>query len=97
MNNLIVVIKIFQKLLWLLLFIFWGIYGRILYIMDRSEDKLEDKLIKDLIETTLEDKMAKNTDYELRVKYNLSEQDTDRFLELIRTKLQNENYKVFFT
>ena len=71
--------------------------------MDRSEDKLEDKLIKDLIETTLEDKMAKNTEfirysfYELRVKYNLSEQDTDRFLELIRTKLQNENYKVYFT
>lgn len=26
-----------------------------------------------------------------------SEQDTDRFLELIRTKLQNENYKVYFT
>lgn len=64
---------------------------------------MEDKIIKSLIETTLEEKMAKNTDfirysfYELRVKYNLSEQDTDRFLELIRTKLQNENYKVYFT
>lgn len=64
---------------------------------------MEDKIIKSLIETTLEEKMAKNTDfirysfYELRVKYNLSEQDTDRFLELIRTKLQNENYKVYLT
>ena len=64
---------------------------------------MEDEIIKSLIETTLEEKMAKNTDfirysfYELRVKYNLSEQDTDRFLELIRTKLQNENYKVYFT
>ena len=47
--------------------------------------------------------MNKNVDYirytfyELRIKYNLSEQDTDRFLDLIRTKLQNENYKVYFT
>ena len=101
MNNLIVVIKIFQKLVWLLLFIFFCIYGKILSVSDRSEDRLEDEIIKSLIETTLEEKMAKNTDfirysyYELRVKYNLSEQDTDRFLELIRTKLQNENYKVF--
>ena len=82
---------------------FFCIYGKILSVSDRSEDNLEDKLIKGLIETTLEDKMKKNTEfirysfYELRVKYNLSEQDTDRFLELIRTKLQNENYKVFFT
>ena len=78
MNILIVVIKIFPKLLWLLLFIFFGIYGKILYIRDRSEDKLEEKIIKSLIETTLEDKRAKNTEfirysfYESRVKYNLS-------------------------
>ena len=64
---------------------------------------MEDEIIKSLIETTLEDKMAKNTDfirysfYKLRVKYNLSEHDTDRFLDLIRTKLQKENYKVYFT
>ena len=103
MNNLIVVIKIFQKLVWLLLFIFFCIYGKILSVSDRSEDRLEDEIIKSLIETTLEEKMAKNTDfirysfYELRVKYNLSEHDTDRFLDLIRTKLQKENYKVYFT
>lgn len=64
---------------------------------------MEDKKIISIIETTLKEKMNKNVDYirytfyELRVKYNLSEQDTDRFLDLIRTKLQNENYKVYFT
>lgn len=64
---------------------------------------MENKEIISIIENTLKDKLNKNTDYirytfyELRVKYNLSEQDTDRFLELIRTKLQNENYRVYFT
>lgn len=64
---------------------------------------MEDKKIISIIENTLKDKLNKNTDYirytfyELRVKYNLSEEDTDRFLDLIRTKLQNENYRVYFT
>ena len=64
---------------------------------------MEDKDIIKIIDATLEEKMYKDdkyiryTFYEIRVKYNLSEQDTDRFLELIRTKLQNENYKVYFT
>ena len=64
---------------------------------------MEDKEIISIIETTLKEKMNKNADYirytfyELRVKYNLSEEDTDRFLDLIRTKLQNENYRVYFT
>ena len=68
-----------------------------------SVDKLKDKEIIDIIERTLEEKMSKNADYirytfyELRVKQNLSEQETDRFLALIRTKLQNDNYKVYFT
>lgn len=68
-----------------------------------SEDKLDDKTIINLIETTLNKKMNTNVDYikytfyELRVKYNLSEKDTDRFLYLIRTRLENENYKVYFT
>ena len=64
---------------------------------------MEDKEIIDIIEITLKEKMSNNanyiryTFYELRVKYNLSEQETDRFLDLIRTKLQNENYRVYFT
>lgn len=64
---------------------------------------MNDKIIIKLIEDTLKNKMNENcnyiryTFYELRVKYNLSEKDTDRFLFLIRTKLENENYKVYFT
>ena len=64
---------------------------------------MNDKSIINLIEITLEEKMNENdeyikyTFYELRVKYNLSEQETDRFLELIRIKLQNQNYNVYFT
>ena len=71
--------------------------------MHKEKRILSDNNIIKIIETTLEEKMYKDeeyiryTFYEIRVKYNLSEQDTDRFLELIRTKLQNENYKVYFT
>lgn len=64
---------------------------------------MEDKEIIGIIEQTLKEKLNNNTDfirytfYELRVKYNLSEQNTYRFLDLIRIKLRNENYKVYFT
>lgn len=64
---------------------------------------MNDKIIISLIEKTLKEKLINDSNfirytfYELRVKYNLSEQDTDRFLELIRTKLQNEEYNVYFT
>ena len=64
---------------------------------------MNDQNIINLIEITLEEKMNENeeyikyTFYELRVKYNLSEQETDRFLELIRIKLLNENYQVYYT
>lgn len=64
---------------------------------------MDDKTIISIIEFTLREKLNINADYikytfyELRVKYNLSETDTDRFLELIRRKLQNEDYRVYFT
>lgn len=64
---------------------------------------MDDKTIINLIEITLNEKLKQNlsyiryTFYELRVKYNLQENDTDRFLNLIRTKLENQNYKVYFT
>ena len=64
---------------------------------------MNDKKIIQIIENTLTDKKIENSNYirytfyELRVKYNLSEEDTDRFLFLIRTKLENESYKVYFT
>ena len=37
------------------------------------------------------------TFYELKVKYNLTDEELDRFLILIRAKLENESYKVYFT
>ena len=64
---------------------------------------MDDKKLINLIESTLTEKTYQNinyiryTFYELKVKYNLSEQELDRFLILIRTKLENENYKVYFT
>lgn len=64
---------------------------------------MNDREIINLIETTLTEKICQDinyiryTFYELKVKYNLSEKELDRFLVLIRTKLENENYKVYFT
>ena len=64
---------------------------------------LNDKAIIYLIENSLAEKIKENkhyikyTFYELRVKYNLSEQDTNKFLYLLKTKLQNDNYKVYLT
>lgn len=64
---------------------------------------MNDKVIINLIETTLTEKICldinyiRYTFYELKVKYNLSEEELERFKFLIRTKLENENYKVFFT
>lgn len=64
---------------------------------------MSDKEIIQIIENTLIDKEKENhnyiryTFYELRVKYNLSEEDANRFLFLIRIKLENEGYNVYFT
>ncbi len=55
------------------------------------------------VEDYLDSKLKENeeyivcTFYELRVKYNLSEEDVDKFLEWGRNKLQNMGYKVYFT
>lgn len=51
----------------------------------------------------LDDKMELNekqiiiTFYEVRVKMNLSEEDTAHFLKLCETRLNNLGYKVFYT
>ena len=69
----------------------------------RGADKLDDKAIINLIELTLKEKLDKDLNfirysfYELRVKFNLSELETDKFLKLIREKLQNDGYNVYFT
>lgn len=64
---------------------------------------MNDQQLIEIINKTLEEKLDKNLNYirysfyELRIKYNLSEEEIDRFLQLIRTKLENINYKVYFT
>lgn len=51
----------------------------------------------------LDDKIKKNENeitisfYEIRVKKNLSENETDNFLELCKTRLENLGYQVFFS
>lgn len=64
---------------------------------------MNDQQLIQIINKTLDEKLNKNLNYirysfyELRIKYNLSEDEIDRFLQLIRTKLENNNYKVYFT
>lgn len=64
---------------------------------------MEQKDLIGLIEYTLETKIRENdmilkySFYELRVKYNLSENETDKFLELLTNKISYMGYKVYFT
>ena len=51
---------------------------------------LEDKIDKD-------DDFVRITFYELRVKMNLSEEETNYFLGLAKNKFDNTGYKVYFT
>ena len=56
-------------------------------------------MVKQLCTMLLDSKMAENenfirfTFYELRVKHNLSEDDTDEFLRLAMTYLENKSYE----
>lgn len=53
------------------------------------------------IDFYLENKLKQNQDYviftfyELRVKLNLSSEETLNFLHLVSTKLQNNNYRIY--
>lgn len=64
---------------------------------------MSEKDIIYLIEKTLNNKFTKDTNfikytfYELRVKLNLSEEELYHFLRLIKIKLENLGYKVYFT
>lgn len=51
---------------------------------------LDEKMIKD-------SNCIRITFYELRIKHNLSEEQTDRILELMKNKLEKMNYQVYFT
>ena len=51
----------------------------------------------------IDEKIRKNENkvvfsfYEIRIKLDLSEEETDKFLKLTRTKLENLGYRVYFT
>ena len=55
------------------------------------------------IDLYLEDKLKQNKDcivftfYELRVKLDLTTEETYNFLHLVSTKLENNNYKIYRT
>ena len=59
------------------------------------------KLIKELCTRLIDSKIAENenfirfTFYELRVKNNLSEEDTDEFLRLCMSSLDKKGYEVY--
>ena len=60
-------------------------------------------MITDYVGKYIEYKLLENeeeiriTFYELRVKENLSEEQTEQFLQLCKNKLENMNYNVYFT
>ena len=64
---------------------------------------MNDHELIQIIEKSLDEKMQKNSNYinfsffELKVKYNLGDEDIKKLLQLARTKLENDNYKVYYT
>lgn len=44
-----------------------------------------------------DENLVRITFYEIRIKYNLSEEETETFLELAKNKFENTGYNVFFT
>ena len=59
-------------------------------------------MTEDIVTKYLEGKIKKNENYivitffELRVKSNFSEEETKKFLEIAKTKLEIWGYKVYF-
>ncbi len=57
------------------------------------------KFVDDYINSKLQenDEFVRFTFYELRVKSNLTEEETNEFLELAKNRFENMNYRVYFT
>lgn len=53
-------------------------------------DYINEKIFED-------DNFIRITFYELRIRCNLSEEETEEFLALVKIRLENLNYKVYFT
>lgn len=64
---------------------------------------LENNIDLGIMEEYLMDKVEKNenivicTFYEIRIKLNISEKQEKEFLRLAKIRLENSNYKVYFT
>lgn len=62
---------------------------------------MTEKEIINLIETTLQEKIDKNKNFikysffEVNVKYHLNPDEKSIFLLLLKTKLKNNNYKIY--
>lgn len=62
---------------------------------------MTEKEIINLIETTLQEKIDKNENFikysffEVNVKYHLNPDEKSIFLLLLKTKLKNNNYKIY--
>lgn len=60
---------------------------------------MDTKFIGDIIDEKLDknDEFVVFTFYELRIKYNLTEDEISKFLELSKNRFENSKYKVYFT
>ena len=58
--------------------------------MNEVANYLDEKIDK-------EQDLIKITFYDLRIKYNLTEEETKCFLEIAKNKFENMNYEVYFT
>lgn len=72
---------------------------------DKKEDYEQEKVfeeIKDVVNQSEEkeeenEEFIKYTFYELRVKYNLTEQEVNQVLKISKDYFQNKGYKIYFT
>ena len=68
-----------------------------------NEQNTKQQITKEFITYYLDEKIRQNPDYivvtfyDLRIKRNLSEEDTDIFLKLAKIRLENLDYQVYFT
>lgn len=64
---------------------------------------MDEKKLIDLIDYTLEEKLKtdekiiKYTFFELKIKYDLTEEELNEFLRFSRNRLENQDYNVYFT
>lgn len=77
--------------------------SKISAIIQNETKRSEETMTTQFVESLINSKINVNqneiifTFYELRVKHNLTEEQTDEFLALCKIRLENLDYKVYFT